>query len=83
MAKLKNSTKMATGSALTSRATILFAGHSVSKEIILALGLVKHCQNFIICSRTFLSAGSPGQLQSASSVSWQPLTKNEADKETQ
>lgn len=73
---------MATSLALTSRASILFADHSASKEKILALGPAKHCQNFIICSRTFLSAGSPGQLQKAM-MSWQCLTKNEADEETQ
>lgn len=72
---------MATSSALTSRATILFAGHPASKEIILALGMVKHCQNVMICSRAFLSAGSPGQLQRA--LHWQCLTKNEVNEEIQ
>lgn len=74
---------MTTGLALTSRASMLFADHSASNEKkILALGLVKHCQNFIICSRTFLSTGSPGQIQAAMRC-WQCLTKSEADEETQ
>jgi len=73
---------MATSLALTSRTSILFADHSASKEKILPLGLVKYCQNFIICSRTFLSAGSPGQLQRAM-MCRQCLTKDAADEETQ
>lgn len=56
--------------------------HFAPKEKTLALGLVKHCPNFIICSRTILSAGSPGQFQRAM-MHQQCLTKNQSGDETQ